>query len=206
MRHDAFLGCDARVKLPRMTQHALWDKIGHHTSCPASFLVLSGLSRGSQLPADTEPICGRYGTVAPTAPILVRADVPAGPMLDASRAVLDAALLEAERNALELRLLMFADDPYVTTLESDDPMTAGRGAWTLELLDITTPTLWRLSGPLRVNDMRLAGSQITASLHRGRATVASSSVNPAVQSPCRAALARWTRGMRRDMPPRPGTC
>lgn len=50
MRHDAFLGCDARVKLPRMTQHALWDKIGYHTSCPASFLVLSGLSRGSQLP------------------------------------------------------------------------------------------------------------------------------------------------------------
>ena len=140
MRHDAFLGCDARVKLPRMTQHALWDKIGYHTSCPASFLVLSGLSRGSQLPADTEPICGRYGTVAPTAPILVRADVPAGPMPDASRAVLDAALLEAERNALELRLLVLADDPYVTTLESDDPMTAGRGAWTLELLDIrTTP-------------------------------------------------------------------
>ena len=33
-----------------MTQHALWDKIGYHTSCPASFLVLSGLSRGSQLP------------------------------------------------------------------------------------------------------------------------------------------------------------
>jgi hypothetical protein len=47
-------------------------------------------------------------------------------MLDASCAALDAALPEAERNALELRLLVLADDPYVTTLESDDPVTAGR--------------------------------------------------------------------------------
>lgn len=206
MRHDAFLGCDARVILPRMTQLALWDISGTTPpALPASWYC-PGCRVVASSPADTEPICGRCGTVAPTAPILVRADVPAGPMPDASRAVLDAALLEAERNALELRLLVLADDPYVTTLKSDDPVTAGRGAWTLELLDITTPTLWRLSGPFRVNDTRLAGSQITASLHRGWARVASSPANSAVQSPCRAALARWTRRMRRDMPPRPGTC